>query len=175
MNEKERLWTLCFGDTAEAAGEFFSIKEVITLTEYSEGSLAGMASLVPVRADNGLSGAYIYGVCVHPDYRGKGIFSRLMTCCENLASESGESFLCLIPADEGIAGAYRRRGYIYPVALFKNEESDGVKISSASAGFKLFARPQGGNGSAASGLLKPLVSLETDGLEFSFSEYMGEC
>ena len=105
-SDRSILWELCFGDAPDVAESFLGISDVITIEERSEGKLIGMASLVPVHTEEGLSGYYAYGVCTHPDCRGCGVFTKIMKQCEREAQNVGLDFICLIPATERLADTY---------------------------------------------------------------------
>lgn len=169
------LWVLCFGDPYEVAEEFFSLHGVETLTEEREGAVAGMASIVPVSDSLGGRGYYVYGVCVSPEYRGEGIFKRLMRRCEERAREKGFDYLCLIPVSEDIAATYERMGYLVSVALCTDAKGSGAGIVSESADFAEFSVSDGEFSGARCGLLKPIrEGFDTD-IGFFFPNRMGEC
>ena len=172
--DKEKLFTLCFGDTAETAREFFSIKEVVTLTELENGRLCAMASLLPLETDRGACGFYVYGVCVHPDCRGKGYFNRVMKKCEDFANKNKGDFLSLIPANQPLADTYRRMGYTEKLALYHSANKDHEKIFVVSNGFIEFARPEeNAKGVIDFGLMKPLTF--DSKRKMAFFSPMGDC
>ena len=175
MTQAVELWTLCFEDSRETAEEFFSLRGVGTLTEYSpQGELAGMASLVPVSDSLGGRGYYAYGVCVHPSFRGQGLFRKLMLRCEETAREQGASYLCLIPADAELRDTYIRMGYEIPVELCTGGR-EGVAIRSGSEDFSRFAQTDAEPSVEMRGLLKPFDESYSSDMKFYFPERMGEC
>ena len=174
-SQKETLWALCFGDDISVAREFFTISDIVTLTTTENGELVAMASLVPVSTDNGLLGLYVYGVCTHPDHRGRGHFRTLMERCESIALAEKKDFLCLIPANYTVALTYRRMGYTIDVSLCKDKKDTDTKISSMSKEFSEYAIPNEECLSFDHGLLKPLSEKMTNGQSFSFLKHMGEC
>ncbi len=171
----KKLWVLCFGDPYEVAEEFFSLRGVETLTEEREGKTAGMASLVPVSDSLGGRGYYVYGVCVSPEYRGEGIFKRLMSRCEERAREDGLDYLCLIPVNSGIAAAYEKMGYSVRVSLCTDTDGSRAGIVSESADFAEFSLSDGEFSGAQCGLLKPIREDFDTNIGFSFPNRMGEC
>ena len=171
----KNLWVLCFGDPYEVAEEFFSLRGVETLTEERDGEVVGMASIVPVSDSLGGRGYYVYGVCVSPEYRGEGIFRRLMSRCEERAREEGFDYLCLIPVSEDIAAAYEKMGYIVSVALCTNADGYAVGIVSKSADFADFSVSDGEFSGARCGLLKPIREGFDTNIGFFFPNRMGEC
>ncbi|MBO7250381.1 MAG: GNAT family N-acetyltransferase [Clostridia bacterium] len=174
--DKKALWSLCFGDSEEVAEDFFAIPDVLTLTEHKNGRLVGMASLIPVMSDSSLLGYYAYGVCVHPDHRGGGIFRRLMERCEAQAIADGKDLLCLIPATEALVDTYTRMGYSSKIELFDKASERSHAIRSTSRGFSEFAAPDGADTpllTADLGLLKAFSHMDED-THFCFAEPMGE-
>ncbi len=174
-SEKEELWLLCFDDSPNTPRELFAISDIDTLSLYQQDTLIAMATLVPVKTDAGLTGYYVYGVCTHPNYRGKGVFKHLMERCERYTKEKNADFLCLIAADKSLADTYRRMGYSFSVSLAGNDLTEGsVGIGSVSESFSKFAEPdENSDTEGLYGLLKPLFSAD-ENLKFFFSEHMGE-
>ncbi len=175
-SDRSILWELCFGDAPDVAESFFGIPDVISVTEYSEDTLIGMASLVPVHTASGLSGYYAYGVCTHPSYRGHGVFTRLMERCERQAIKEALDFLCLIPATPRLTDTYSRMGYSKKIALFDAPDRSGDAIYSSSRGFLEFAAPDSNAAPLLTddrGAMKPL-SDRARRHEFYFAAPMGE-
>ncbi len=176
LPDKKALWSLCFGDSEEVAESFFTIPDVLTLTEYKDGALVGMASLVPIRSENDILGYYAYGVCVHPDHRGHGLFKKLMERCEAQTLADGKDMLCLIPATDKLATTYTRMGYSQKVLLSGKETSGKCALFSTSLGFSEFAAPDSADApvlTADFGLLKAFSHIDAAN-EFCFAEPMGE-
>lgn len=174
-SKKEALWLLCFDDEPNTPKELFSLGDIETLCSYQDNELIAMATLVPVKTNTDLKGYYAYGVCTHPDHRGKGLFKRIMEDCERYARDKNSAFLCLIAADRALADTYRRMGYSFSVSL-AGEDTPGkaIKIRSLSEAFAKFAEPDEiVDTEELYGLLKPLFSANED-LKFAFSEHMGE-
>ena len=174
MKDRIELFALCFGDSEESVREFFAIDDVITLTEYESCELVAMASLVPLTTEGGMRGFYAYGVCVHPNHRGKGAFRRIMSSCEAYAKECEADFVCLIPADERLAESYRRMGYDKKIELCHNADKDSERILVSSKGFLEYAMPDGyERGAIPYGLMKPLG--EHHKQQMAFFSPMGDC
>ena len=175
-DDKKALWSLCFGDSEEVADSFFAIPDILTLTEHKNGATVGMASLIPVGSKGSLLGYYAYGVCVHPDHRGGGIFRRLMERCEAQAIADGKDLLCLIPATEALAKTYSRMGYSRKIELFDKASEGSHAITPASRGFSDFAAPDCADApllTADFGLLKSFSQIDED-TRFCFAAPMGE-
>ena len=173
MNDKIKLFSLCFGDSEESACEFFSIADIETITEYAHGELVSMASLVPLKTESGLCGFYAYGVCVHEDHRGKGLFARIMERCEEYAREMGADFVCLIPADHRLANTYMRFGYTERVELCDGDLKDKEPIYTLSPDFIRFAESEEDRAATVDfGLLKFIK--DVSGKKFAFFSHMGD-
>lgn len=175
-SDRSILWELCFGDAPDVAESFLGISDVTTLEERQGGELIGMASLVPVSTESGLSGFYAYGVCTHPDHRGRGVFTKIMKKCEREAIARGLDFICLIPATERLADTYARIGYSKRIALYDASCKAGEAIVSDSRGFCGFATPDNENAPLLTvdfGVMKPL-SERAEMKKFHFSSPMGE-
>lgn len=174
MNDKIDLFSLCFGDDKESVRELLSIEDITTLTEYDGGVLSAMASLVPLSSEGGLCGFYAYGVCVHPQKRGKGLFRRIMESCEAHAKENGADFICLIPADARLCETYTRFGYTERLGLCHNAKDGDERIFVLSGRFTEYAMPENNEkGPIPFGLMKPLTVFKKHNMAF-FSP-MGDC
>ena len=174
MKERIELFSLCFGDDQESVREFFSIEDVTTVTEQDGDRIIAMASLIPLRTESGLYGFYAYGVCVHPEFRGKGAFRRIMESCEEYAKENGADFICLIPADDRLDQTYIRMGYTEKTELCHNASACSERIYVLSDRFIEYARAEDGEkGPIPHGLMKPLVNLS--GRKMAFFSPMGDC
>ena len=75
-----------------------------------EGKLVGMGviNLIvhPVRTNS-----YVDNIVVHPDTRGKGLFSLIMNDLETKSKEWGCSRIYLSCSREAVQGMYEKRGY----------------------------------------------------------------
>ena len=175
INDKVALFCDCFGDSADTAREFFSCKDVLTISISEDDRLAAMASLVPILAGDNVKGFYIYGVCVAREFRHRGLFREIMSRAENEAKNRGASFVCLIPADDVLDATYRRFGYNTVVSATKTEADK--KIVLCSKDFERFAScDEGIEKHHRNGLLKSIKEnyfTAHDG-EYAFSCAMGD-
>lgn len=166
------LWRECFKDDNEnSPKEFYSSVRSTTLVAEEDGTIIGMANLLPVSI-NSLKGVYLYAACVSPKFRGKGVFRALLKACEQVCAD----FICLIPENEEVERTYRRHGYSVDVFRYgKSCDADAVPIF-CEADFARFATPTSVAASDTAysiGLLKPLRS-KTFPKKMRFSFYMGE-
>jgi len=192
MEDKIKLFSEAFGDSKDTARDFFFCDDVITVTEYVGKWLAAMASLVPIYAENSMCcsleqmavlrrnnrGYYIYGVCVDKKYRGMGLFRSVMIKAEEDAKRRGADFVCLIPADEGLADTYRRMGYEIEVQPEDDDFQIRKKIFLESDSFRKFARSSENCDvkERMYGLMKVLNKnlFSPEDREFAFGDSMGD-
>lgn len=119
------LWLRCFSDTPEDVDYFFDhrfkAEESLVLAEGQE--VAAMMFLLPAAlAGGGQKAAYVYAFATHPDYRGRGIATRLLAAARERGRKEGSlTFLC--PAEEGLVAFYAKRGF-YPSFFAYSMEGD---------------------------------------------------
>lgn len=154
INERIALFCECFGDTREVAEDLFSCQDLINVSICNEDRLVAMASLVPILApDRNAFGYYIYGVCVVPDMRGRGLFREIMQKAETEAKNRGADYACLVPADFKLANTYKKMGYTIPV--YQKTDCVGAKgLKLISEGFRAFAKSEPTEKVRQTGLLK---------------------
>ena len=119
-NEEEtdliiKYWCEIFGDTRAFASDFYtwSGKEN-TLAAFSGEELLGAVNFPRVyfkKDGKVLSGGYIFGAFVRPEYRNNGVFSSLMTSAETLMKDRGDDFSLVVPAGKELFSLYERFGY----------------------------------------------------------------
>ena len=175
ISDKVALFVECFGDSADEAEKFFSCRDVTIICKYEEDGLAAMAGLVPILAEENVSGYYLYGVCVAKAFRGRGFFRTIMQMAEEEAIAHGAQFVCLIPADRDLAQTYRR--FSYDVEVLPKGSLSGKGIELLSEDFRAFARCEEElSGERMYGLLKSFDNerfCPCDG-EFVFCDDMGD-
>ena len=118
-----------FGDDEDFIRRFYDSFGGEVFTHYDGDVLAGMVNRVPIKYGDH-NGGYIYAACTRPEYRGKGIFRKLMT-----EAESGMDFMMLIPAEPDLYGMYRGLGY----------NGTGYSIFPCEADTDVFTTPFGGD------------------------------
>lgn len=117
LPQMARLWSCCFSDTEEEARRFLEQAlrpEYGLLAQQSDGRLAAMLTMLPVMMHtntNIYKGSYLYGVCTHPDFRGQGLFHRLMERAKEEAVNQNRQFLCLVPEGEKLFSLYGKLGF----------------------------------------------------------------
>ncbi len=111
------LWQTSFDDSRAVLDAYFGK----TVTPQSviavfEGEIPVSAMhLLPYRivTPDGQSfyAYYVYGVCTHPRYRGKGLMKRLFDFAVSYGREQGADYLVLIPAEEYLFLVYEKLGF----------------------------------------------------------------
>lgn len=110
------LWQTTFDDTKESLDYFFkntiSPERVLAVFDGS----APVSALYMLESDilnNGksYSAYYIYAVCTHPDYRGKGLMKKLFKELFGIAKSRKIDYLFLVPEEEYLFGIYERLGF----------------------------------------------------------------
>lgn len=106
------LWSLAFGDSYEAIGQFFS-------TAYAprhcrcvllDGQAAAALYWLDAQWD-GQKLAYLYAVATHPDFRNRGLCRALMADTHELLAELGYDGALLTPAQTPLRRMYAGMGY----------------------------------------------------------------
>lgn len=114
----KQLFADCFGDSpdfAEIALQSFAGPDNVFLAE-REGVPVSMLCAVPV-THKGRKGAYLYGVCTHPDCRGKGLAAGLIEEAARQLALRGTEFLVLIPQEPSLFAWYQQQGFQKAFAL----------------------------------------------------------
>ncbi|WP_395150559.1 GNAT family N-acetyltransferase [uncultured Allofournierella sp.] len=122
LNALTALFALVFGGTQQQAAqimqEFAGLDHVFVAQQ--DQQLVASLCAVPVTLQ-GRKGVYYYGVCTHPDYRGKGIMSQLMQAARQELVQRGYTFACLIPAGASLFDFYAQRGFVKAFGLRRVE------------------------------------------------------
>lgn len=112
-SQLRKLWSDTFGDSEGYLDVFFDTyyRSALILTEERSGSVISALWGLPFDFTEGLKGLYLCGLATRPEWRGKGIMSRLMILAEEWAIRNNFDFSFLIPADEDLRRYYSERGY----------------------------------------------------------------
>ena len=110
-----KLWCRCFGDTEHDVSEFWKIFDNITVFIARDKSPVSMMCALPVtyfdECGQAQRASYLYAVCTHEDYRGKGLCRNLTAFAEKTLAKQGSQFACLVPASEKLFDFYQKLGY----------------------------------------------------------------
>lgn len=110
--ELKKLWLRCFEDTEQAAGLFFERNKDIRNSYLAEqnGKITAAVYLISCTL-NGKNAHYLCGAGTLPEFRNRGIMSRLIEYALNDAENRGDFCSVLLPANEGLYSFYSRLGY----------------------------------------------------------------
>lgn len=112
----KELWRICFDDTEQFIRLFFDevYQEENAVIIEKNGKIVSSLHLLPYTMTffgREIPVAYIYGVCTHPDERGKGLMSQLMQMAKEELEHRKIPAAALIPADSWLFDIYRKYGY----------------------------------------------------------------
>lgn len=111
------LWALCFGDRPEDIRAFWQgFPDGVTAFCHAEkGQPVAMLCALPAEwtddCGEARRAAYLYAVCTHPSYRGRGLCAALTAEAEQALRQQGVSVAALVPAGESLFRFYERLGY----------------------------------------------------------------
>lgn len=106
------LWARVFGDdktVSERILDDFAGTGNVYVAEEGQHIIAQLLS-VPCQA-GGHKGSYLYALATEPEYRGKGVMSRLMDYARTSITATGASFFVLIPASRSLFDYYESYGF----------------------------------------------------------------
>ena len=111
------LWLMCFPDEEEQVLANFFEKTVtpenVIATFFGEQIINATYLLESEITIKGVSysALYIYGVCTHPEYRGKGLMKTAFKHLEESATSKCVDYLFLVPATASLFDMYKKLGY----------------------------------------------------------------
>lgn len=112
-----RLWKDTFHDSDEYVSLVFDnyFDPDLAAFEIAEGEIVAGLIGVPYNFGNAgasVSGLYLCGLATKPQFRSRGIMTRLLTEINEKARKLGFAFTFLIPADAGLRKYYHDRDYV---------------------------------------------------------------
>lgn len=110
------LWRTAFDDTEESLDFFFentvSPKRVLAVfNDNKPVSALYMLESEIIKDKKTYSAYYIYAVCTHPDFRGKGLMKKLFEELFKVAESRGIEYLFLVPEEEYLFNIYHKLGF----------------------------------------------------------------
>ena len=127
FSELKDLWLMCFPDEEKAVlGNFFEksvTPENVIATFFGDRIVNAMYLLESevVLNNKRYNAVYIYGVCTHPEYRGKGLMKTAFKYLDELAISKNIDYLFLVPATESLFDMYKKLGYETGFAYERSE------------------------------------------------------
>jgi GNAT superfamily N-acetyltransferase len=116
IEQMKTVWQLCFGDDRETVDCFyercFSADECYISKE--NGTVYAVVQMIKcsvVSDGETLDARYMYAVCTHPDYQGRGIMSALIKEAIESERKNGARVVLCIPANERLFEFYKRSGF----------------------------------------------------------------
>ena len=110
------LWETAFDDSEENLGYFFknTASPERVLAAFKEGkpvSALYMLESEIINKEKIYSTYYIYAVCTHPDFRGKGLMKSLFEELFKVAQSRNIDYLFLVPEEEYLFNIYEKLGF----------------------------------------------------------------
>lgn len=110
------LWKTSFYDTEESLGFFFEksvspFRALAAFIECKPVSALYMLESEIVKDKKTYSAYYIYAVCTHPEYRGKGLMKSLFLELFKVAKSRNIDYLFLVPEEEYLFRLYEKLGF----------------------------------------------------------------
>ena len=111
--QTRELWKTCFNDSEEFMDIYFEEKytDACNHTLRPDGKVVAAMQLLPYRMtfyDTVLHAGYVSGLCVHPDYRRRGLAAQLLREAHRDLYRQGGTISFLIPANDYLRHYYER-------------------------------------------------------------------
>lgn len=113
------IWKICFTDDTIFLKHF--LRDCFPLTRtyvFKDGdNIVSSISIIPINSisEQKIKGAYLYGVCTLPQYRGNHLSTRLIEYAEEDCKDRGYGFIITRPATPSLFALYRKIGYSMPL------------------------------------------------------------
>ena len=110
------LWNTAFDDSKESLDYFFknTISPERVLAVFEDGkpvSALYMLESEIIKDNKAYSAYYIYAVCTHPDFRGKGLMKSLFEELFKVSKSRNIDYLFLVPEEEYLFNIYEKLGF----------------------------------------------------------------
>jgi len=115
-NDLRSLWKTVFGDEDEYISLFFDnyFNETEAFGAIENEKLIAMLFLLPMKVRAGESSfdaKYIYAVATDPEYRGRGVSTKLLDKTHEYLKREGTDLSILVPASGSLFEFYSKRGF----------------------------------------------------------------
>ena len=119
------LWKTVFGDTEQYIDLFLEQRFepsqcVVAKSGQAVTAMLFMLPFILKQPDGEYRGRYIYAVATHPDFRSRGISTKLLDFAHDKAIAEGAALSALVPASESLFNYYAVRGF--KTEFYKREE-----------------------------------------------------
>ncbi len=112
----KELWKTAFDDCKESLDFFFekTVSPDRVLAIFKDGkpiSALYMLESEIIKDEKTYSAYYIYAVCTHPEFRGKGLMKKLFQELFKVAKSRNIDYLFLVPDEEYLFNIYKKLGF----------------------------------------------------------------
>ncbi len=116
IEQIKEIWTLCFGDERETVDYFFKtcFSSENCYVKIIDNKAVASLQMIPCKIidkEKVYEAKYIYAVCTHPSYQGRGIMSELINEAFEEEKLKGTKAVLCIPASESLFSYYKRFGF----------------------------------------------------------------
>ncbi len=110
------LWLKCFDDSPHVVERFLesAVTPENVVAAFNDNTAVSVLYMIESTiTNNGINykGLYIYAVCTHPDFRGRGLMKKCFDFLFRISKERGVDYLFLVPADESLFTMYQNLGF----------------------------------------------------------------
>ncbi len=172
------IWKVCFGDPDSYLDFYFSRGFPLfrTVVDRKDGKITSMLTVVPAFYKTGgkyFEAAYLYAVGTAPEYRGKGIATRLLSETHEILRKEGVKFTALFPAESSLYGFYEKVGYqtaftVNEVRLLRTDVKKAPSVSVRFCEKKMFLRES----ACFLERLSPVLGFQEKSLEYFYDEVL---
>lgn len=130
------LWQTAFDDSKESLDFFFkkTVSPDRVLAAFEDGKLVSALYMLEseiIKANKTYSAYYIYAVCTHPDFRGKGMMKSLFEELFKVAKSRNIDYLFLVPEKDYLFNIYKnigfKTGFSYSEKTLLREDINDIK------------------------------------------------
>lgn len=120
----KEIWQRAFGDSDEYISLFFTYAydNAETFAEFDGEKIVSVLYLLSCEirvGDKLYKGRYLYAAATMPEYRSRGIMSRLIREAQSHAEKQALDFIALVPGQESLYDYYRR--FSFESTMFKSK------------------------------------------------------